>query len=561
MRFLASIPSWSLPIAAALGLALTAPSGHGAPPPVEQGAVATEHALSTRAAREMLRLGGNAVDAAIAAALTAGVVTPTSSGLGGGGFALVLGANELQPRVLDFREVAPRGVSLDALEKRPLPFEQRGHLVGVPGEPAGLWELSKRFGKRPWSSLAQPAIRSAKLGFAVGPHLARMLGASGDLAREKPLAALFFGGGTAKKEGAQIKNPELARTLSRFAAEGPKAIYTGAIAQELVETARAAGSSIEQRDLDEYSVKERNALHVAWAGHDVFTMPAPSAGGLLLAETLGTLSVAELTQLGYQSGAAQHLVAEAFRSALADRFRYAGDPDFVPDPSARLLEPARLAKKRVGFALDRTHSLPLLVAEEHGTHHIVVADAAGTVVSLTTTVNRLFGAKLVAKNSGIVLNDELDDFTLGRDAAAFGLAQSPNTARAGARPVSSMTPTIVLKQGRPVLALGGSGGMAISTNVTQLLLARLAFGKSPAELTRMPRIFMPLKNDTIWLEAGAPQALLDDLGFRGERVGKAPPFGTAVQVLARDDGLWQAAADPRKYGVASDSSGEHAAAP
>jgi len=560
VRFLALLPAWVTPAASALGLFLLAPSGRGAEP-VERGAVASEHPLVTRAALETLRLGGNAVDAAITAALTAGVVSPTSSGLGGGGFAMVLRSNEREPSVLDFRETAPRGLSVEALERRPLPFEERGHLVGVPGEPLGLFELSRRFGKRPWASLAAPAIRAARQGFAVGPHLARSLGSNADLPKEKPLAALFFGGGRPALEGRVVKNLPLARTLARVAAEGPKAIYQGAIATELIQTARSAGSSLDQQDMDAYSIRDRKPLHVSWAGHEIFTMPPPSAGGLLLAETLGMLSPAELTRAGYLSGAYHHLLAEAFRSALADRFRNVGDPEFVADRSAEWLAPARLSERRRNIALDRTHALPLLASEEHGTHHIVATDAQGMLVSLTTTVNRLFGAKLVGKDSGVVLNDELDDFTLAKDVKALGIASSPNAPRPGARPVSSMTPSIALKDGRPVLAIGGSGGMAISTNVTQVLVARLLFGKSVEELTRMPRFFVPTKGDTLWLEAGSPPALFEDLAFRGERVGKAPQFATAVQLLARDGALWQAAADPRKHGGASDSSGEHLAAP
>jgi gamma-glutamyltranspeptidase/glutathione hydrolase len=556
VRFLAIAPAWAVPVALGIALVALAPAGHGAEP-VERGAVASEHPIATRAAMEILKQGGNAVDAVIAAAFTAGVVSPTSSGLGGGGFALVLKPNEAEPSVLDFRETAPRGVSVEALERRPLPFEERGHLFGVPGEPAGLFELSRRFGKRAWATLAAPAIRAAGQGFAVGPHLARSLAGHADLAREKPLAALFFPGGHAALEGRVVKNAPLARTLARVAAEGPKAIYQGAIASEIVETARSAGSAVEQRDLDEYRVYERKALHTSFAGHEIYTMPPPSAGGLLLAETLGMLSKAELEKLGFQSGAYQHLLAEAFRSAFVDRFRYVGDPEFVPLDTSRLLAPERLAKRRKALALDRTHSLPLLASEEHGTHHIVVADASGMVVSLTTTVNRLFGAKLVTKNSGIVLNDELDDFTLARDAKALGIEASPNAPRGGARPVSSMTPTIALKDGRPVLAMGGSGGMAISTNVTQLLVARLTFGKSAEELTRMQRFYIPMKGDTMWVESSAPQALFDDLAYRGERAKKAPDFATAVQVLTRDGALWQAAADPRKHGGAIDSQGEH----
>jgi gamma-glutamyltranspeptidase/glutathione hydrolase len=543
------LPSWVPPLSIALGLALAAPTVQSAEPS-RGGAVATEHPLCTRAALDVLSQGGDAVDAAVAASLMAGVVSPTSSGLGGGGFALVLTPGATQPVVIDFREVAPRGLDAAALGRRPLPFEARGQLVGVPGEAAGLFELVRRFGKRPWASLVEPAARQARRGFAVGPHLAQIVGGQGaaEYRREPGLGNVYFPGGHAALEGRVIKNPKLSRTLSRLGAEGPKILIEGTIADELVRTVKGAGGALEKQDLAEYAVRERQPLHIVWGGDDIFTMPPPSAGGLLLAETLGMLSREELVRLAPSEGAYQHLLAEAFRSALWDRFVHVGDPDAVPLDTTALLAPSRLAERRRGLALDRTHSLPLLAAEEHGTHHLVVADASGMVVSLTTTVNHVFGAKLVLPEAGIALNDELDDFALERDAASMGLKSLPNAPRAGARPVSSMTPTIVVRQGRPVVAIGGSGGMAISTNVAQLLIAHLVRGTSASELVKLPRFFIPLRGSTILLEAGAPQSLRSDLEYRGERVGTFPSFATAVQVLTRPGDAWEAAADPRKHG-------------
>jgi gamma-glutamyltranspeptidase/glutathione hydrolase len=349
-----------------------------------------------------------------------------------------------------------------------------------------------------------------------------------------------------------VKNPKLARTLRRLAAEGPSAIYDGSIAAEIAAAVHSAGGALDLEDLRAYSPRERKPLHASWAGYDIYSMPPPSAGGFLLAETLGLLSRDELSHLGFQSSAYQHLLAEAFRSALADRFSFLGDPDRVAVDVQRLLDPARLARKRKELALDRTHSVPLLVGEEHGTHHLVVVDSKGMVVSLTTTVNRVFGAKLVGAESGVVLNDELDDFTPARDAVALGIEDSPNAPRPNARPVSSMTPTIVLERGRPVLAIGGSGGMAISTNVTQLLVAALTFGKKPDELVRMQRFYVPTSRDTILLEQGGAATLADELRARGERVGMAPSIGfSAVQLISRDASGWLAAADPRKDGSAA----------
>jgi gamma-glutamyltranspeptidase/glutathione hydrolase len=543
--------SW-VPAVLLAGLALALPDGtlRAAEP---QGAAASEHPLVTRAALDVLEHGGNAVDAAIAATLMAGVVSPSSSGLGGGGFALVSKPGAPEPTLLDFRETAPQGLDASALERRPLPANERGHLVGTPGEARGLDELSRRFGKRKWSELTAIAERRARLGYPVGQHLARTLASrfAADLRSDAGLSALFFPGGRASVAGAVIKNPKLAATLRRLGAEGPRAIYEGKIAAELVGTARSAGSALSAEDLLGYAVEERKPLRVSWAGYELYIMPAPSAGGLLLAETLGMWSREELARLGYQSGAYQHALAETFRSALLDRFRNVGDPKFVPVNEASLLVPARLAERRKALSLDRTHSLPTLAQTEHGTHHLVVADRDGMVVSLTTTVNRVFGSKLLAPDSGIVLNDQLDDFTAERDVRALGLSTNPNAARAGARPVSSMTPTIVFHDGQPVLALGGSGGMAISTNVTQLLLGRLVFDKPLSALVEAPRFYVPTQGpNTILLEDGAPPALTADLVYRGERVGKAWSVATAVQLLARSSTGWESAADPRKFGAA-----------
>lgn len=553
LRLVRKLPTSApvLAVVAGLWLALPGAQVRAAEP---AGAAASEHPLVTRAALDVLEKGGNAVDAAVAAALMAGVVSPSSSGLGGGGFAMVSRPGTPEPTVLDFREFAPKGVQAEVLDRRPLAPEERGHLVGVPGEARGLDELIRRFGKRRWAELAAPAERRARLGYAVGPHLARTLGgfSAADLKREAGLSALFYPGGRALVPGALVKNPKLAGTLKRLGAEGPRALYEGAIAAELVRTARAAGSPLTSEDLLHYSVKERKPLHVAWAGYELYTMPLPSAGGLLLAETLGMWSREQLVALGYQSGAYQHALAETFRSAFLDRFRFIGDPEFVPVNEQNLLAPERLAKKRSALSLDRTHSLPTLAQTEHGTHHMVFADRDGMVVSLTTTVNRVFGSKLLAPDSGIVLNDQLDDFTASRDAERLGVASNPNMPRPEARPVSSMTPTIVFREGRPVLALGGSGGMAISTNVTQLLLGRLAFDKPLAELVQTPRFYVPLQGgSTILLEDGASPALLAELAYRGERVGKAWPVATAVQMLARSGTGWESAADPRKFGSAA----------
>jgi gamma-glutamyltranspeptidase/glutathione hydrolase len=541
-------PLW-LALLLALFLVLAAPGSAGQPG--TSAAVATENATSSKEALAVLARGGNAVDAAITAALVAGVTSPSSSGIGGGGFAIVWQAASRQASIVDFREVAPRGIDAAAFEHRPFSPAERAKYSGIPGELAGLFELSHRFGKLPWKELVEPAARVAKTGFPVSAHLGAMLGfAAKDLRQDPGISALFFPKGKPAAVGSLLKNDALAATLTRVAAEGPSALYTGSIAKDLVDAANSKGGALTEAELGAYKPVDRAPLHVRWEGYDVYTMPPPSAGGMMLAETLGLFSRAELAKLGAGSGAYQHVLAEAMRGAVADRMRYLGDPDVVKVDLTGLLAGARLARRKKTIAVDRTHAIPRFGLEEHGTHEIVTADAAGDVVSLTTTVNRVFGAKLTGSASGVVLNDELDDFSKKTDVAAFGMSESPNRPRPGARPVSSMTPTVVVKDGKAVLAIGGSGGSAIATNVTQVLLSRLVFGTTPLDAVKAARFYIPPGGRSILLEKGAPQSLIDDLEYRGEVVGENRFTSSAVQLIAVENGRKLPASDPRKHGVA-----------
>jgi len=514
-------------------------------------AAATEHPLCSREALAQMRAGGNAIDAAVAAALVAGVVAPTSSGLGGGGFALVWLGAERRPYLLDFRETAPAKIDVEAFERRPFSPSERGRMVGVPGELRGIYQLHAKFGRRSWQDVVSPAIRYAKTGYAVGQHLGSMTRRYRKQLRADPgLARVFLPGGKPAAVGRRVTNPALAATLEQIATQGSRVLYEGAMASDLITAAARGQSPTTLADLRAYRPVERQPIHVKWEGYDVYTMPLPSAGGMMLAQTLGMYSRAELLKLGWQSGAYQHLVAEALRGAVADRMRYLGDPAYQSVDLARLLSPKRLELRRRSIALDRSHALPRFGLEEGGTHALVTADATGNWVSLTTTVNTAFGAELTGQRSGVVLNDELDDFTKRADVLPFGMKESPNRPRAGARPVSSMTPTIVVKDGSAVLALGGSGGTAIATNVTQLVLARLVFGTGPDAAVKAPRFYIPTQGAFIWLERGASKRLVADLEARGEIVGTTPFTKSAVQLIAETGGRKVAAADPRKHGSA-----------
>lgn len=513
--------------------------------------VATENATATRDALSILEAGGSAADAAIVAALVAGVTSPSSSGLGGGGFALYWDATEGKMRALDFRERAPKELSPAEFESRPMPEVQEGRLVGVPSELLGLFELHRRAGKLPFAVLVRKAEARAKKGYFVSPHLGAML-AWGEkkLAHRPALGALFYPKGKPALVGQRIINPALGKTLERIAEEGPEVFLRGPLVEEMVKTTRAAAGALSIADFDEYRVLEREPIRVRYDGRDVYTMPPPSAGGLLLSEILLLFSPDELRTLGFGTPAYEHLLAEGMRGAIADRLRFIGDPELEPTRIEALLDDERMRARRAKIALDRTHALPLFGLEEHGTHHLVTSDRKGNVVSLTTTVNRLFGSTLVTEEGGIVLNDELDDFTKQADMAAFGLKESPNRPRPLARPVSSMTPTIVIEGGEAVLALGGSGGMTIPTNVTQVLLGCLVFGQNPADAVRFPRVQIPTGGDTILVESSVSEEHRKDLAFRGERVGEQRFRGSAVQVISRRDGVLKAASDPRKSGEA-----------
>lgn len=534
---------------------LCASAALAAPPaletPVHFGfGVATESPTATRDAASVLNAGGSAIDGAIVAALVAGVTAPTSSGLGGGGFALFW-SKDKGANVLDFRETAPASLVRAPFEERPLTRERVGHLVGTPGEVRGLWDLHQRGSNKTWKSLVDKAIFRAKNGFFVGQHLGSMLLYAKDRMADLPgFSSVFYKGGKPALVGQRLVNPTLARTLEKLAALGPDGFYEGTVAADIVAAARAHGGTLSLLDLKSYRSRERKPLLVPYDDAQVYTMPPPSAGGLMMVETLKMFPAEYLRRLGHGTPAYQHVLAEAMRSAVADRMRALGDPDFEKVDLDQLLDDARLEKRRARIALDLTHSIPRFGLEESGTHAIVTSDRQGNVVSLTTTVNRLFGSKIYAQDSGVILNDELNDFTEKKDVAPFGMADTPNRPRPLARPVSSMTPTIVVRDGEPVVALGGSGGTAIATNATQTLLAHLVFGHAPQKAVSADRIYIPTNGAHVLVEKGTPEAHVQDLERRGEVVGVMPFAGTAIQMLSFEDGHVKGGADPRKHGLA-----------
>ncbi len=512
----------------------------------------------------VLERGGDAVDAAVAAATVLGVVAPAGSGIGGGGFALVWRAKERKITTFDFRETAPAAFDAVAFEQRARgsadeKSKTRGALVGVPGEVLGLTTLHARWGKFTLAEDLEGAIKAARDGFPLGRYLAEVL--RGDpflIASHTTLGPLFFAGGAVRSRSARVARPALAKTLERIGAEGAIAFYEGPVAERLVTAARRFGSALTVDDLRARAVEERAPIVRTFGARAVYTMPSPSAGGLMALEALTVLGAdptSSLSKLGSGSSAELHAIAESMRGALADRLLFVGDPSTDVHAAARLegaLDRGRLEKRAATWLPSRAHAAIDDAARERGTSHLVVVDGEGNVVSLTTTINGPFGARIETED-GVLLNDELDDFTTRAEAERFlGGSPSPNRPRPLARPVSSMMPTLVLEDGEPMLALGGSGGRRIATACTQVLLRALVHGDDPAEAIAAPRVHVGAGTELL-IERGVPRDVENALRARGNEVA-ADTMKAAVQAvrITRTNGerTLHAAADPRKYGLA-----------
>jgi gamma-glutamyltranspeptidase/glutathione hydrolase len=526
-----------------------------APPPVRgrAGIVSADHPLASAAGAQMLERGGNAVDAVVAAALSAGVVQPAGSGLGGGGFAVVVRGDERV--VLDFREIAPaaahRDMYLDdAGNVIPGASTDGGLAVGVPGEPRGLAELLDRFGNLSASAVAKPAIEQASGGFPIGAHLVNCLGRYPEITPR-----LLDGWSAVPGQAERVRRKRLARTLGAWARSGGDALYTGPIAADIVAATRDSGGVLTAEDLAAYQPVERPPLVGSYRGYTVVTMPPPSSGGAVLLQVLGVLEAWDLAELGHNSSEHLHLLAEAFQHAYADRARLMGDPDFVDVPVDRMLDSARIDEIRRSIYPSRTfersyYGLDVGIPEDGGTHHIAVIDSDGMAVALTTTINTLFGAKVVAERSGILLNDEMDDFVAKPGVPnAFGLVgREANAVEPGKKPLSSMTPTVVLDpDGAVVMAVGGSGGPYIISSTLQALSNVIDFGMDPEEAVSAPRMHHQWVPEVLRVDQGIPADVQANLIARGHTV-EVKEFYSAVQMALVDGDHFTGACDPRKGG-------------
>jgi gamma-glutamyltranspeptidase/glutathione hydrolase len=537
--------------------------------------VVTDDPLASEAAAAVLAAGGNAVDATIAASLALAVVRPEAGNLGGGGFMLVCMA-DAAPVMIDCRESAPaaatRDMFLDAAgEPDPERSRASGLAVGVPGTVAGLALAHDRFGSRPWPTLIEPAIELAAGGFPVGERLAALLADStlaARLGRSDASARLFLRGGEHPyTAGERLVQPELAATLRRIASHGAPGFYTGPVATALADEVAAWGGRITVDDLAAYRAVERQPVIGQHAGYEVVSASPPAAGGIVLLLELGMVAALETRRMAsgdLEPATSPHFLAEIMRRAYALRSSLIGDPDQVEVPQAALTDPA-LARALAADIdpLRATPSSALEISRAHAataggegteTTHLVVIDANGNAVSSTTSLNAYFGTGILVTGHGFLLNNTMDDFATKPGAPnLYGLVQGEQNAVApGKRPLSSMTPTVLRRDGRSVMALGSPGGSRITHAVLQVLLNQLELGLGPEAAVRRPRIHHQFLPDTLFFEEGAVDTpARARLEAAGHTLVEAPwAIGQVHLAVRRADGRWDGVADPRRGGTA-----------
>lgn len=534
--------------------------------------IVAAHPAASEAGRAMLRRGGSAADAAIAALLVLNVVEPQSSGIGGGAFALVHGPDGLV--AWDARETAPAGARPGMFlgpDGAPLPFFEAvagGHSVGVPGLVRLMQALHVRHGQLAWAELFAPAIRLAREGFPVSPRLAGLVARYRERLAAAPAAKLLLPEGEPMAEGEILTNSALAKTFERLAAEGPDAFYRGAIAEAVVAAVRAAPhpGSMTRKDLADYSVKARVPVCTVYRERfRICGMGPPSSGATTVGQILGLLETFAVGDLDLDSPRLWHLFAEASRLAYADRARYLADPDFVRVPVRGLLDPGYLAGRARSIDRERASEgraeagdppwregrlmAPQAPGNRPGTTHLSVVDGGGLAISLTASVEQAFGSGRMA--AGFLLNNQLTDFSF-RPTAEDGTPVA-NAAQPRKRPRSSMAPSIVYRTAsaeRPHILTGSPGGSRIPEYVAGALVAMLDFGADPAAAAALFHVSHRNRGNVALEEAAAPPGLADSLSAMGHEVERAAMTSGLHIIRHRDDGTLEGGADPRREGVA-----------
>lgn len=495
------------------------------------GMVASESRLASQVGVDVLKKGGNAIDAAVATAFALAVTLPNSGNLGGGGFMLLHDAKTGKDTAIDFREMAPAAATRDMY------LDEHGQVIadkslftqaaiGVPGTVAGMMYALEHYGSKPRAALIAPAIALALQGFPVDEQLSVALDAeAGHLGAWDSTKKIFFKDGRPLHAGEPLRNPDLAHSMQRIARSGASAFYTGPIARAIAAEAKAHGGLITAEDLKNYKVVEREPVKGHYRGYEIVSMPPPSSGGVHIVQILNMLSQFPLREWGHNSARTIHVEAEAMKLAYADRSEYLGDPDFVKVPVKGLTSQAyanELVQK-----IDPAKATPSSTIrpgrpqpyESDQTTQFTVADGAGNVVSVTYTLNTNFGSGIVATGTGILLNNEMDDFSAKPGVPnAYGLVGGEaNAVQAFKRPLSSMSPTIVLKDGKPWLATGSPGGARIITTTLQTLVDMIDFGMNPAEAGSAVRVHHQWLPDELRVEKGLnadTTALLVGMGYK-----------------------------------------------
>lgn len=507
-----------------------------APVEARNGMVVSASQIASEIGVDIMKRGGNAADAAVATGIALAVVYPRAGNLGGGGFATVRLADG-KATTIDFRETAPAAASrdmyLDANGQVVPGRSTAGYMAaGVPGTVAGMALLHEKYGsgKLSWAELLEPAYRLAEQGFTVSANLARDLRSSERLlGRFAESRRVFLRDGRFYEAGETFKQPDLARTLQRLRKDGAAEFYNGETAKLIAADMAANGGTIALADLAAYRAIERPAVTGTYRGHEIITMGSPSSGGVALMQMLGMLEPYDVGSLGFHSAAQIHLFAEVMRRAFRDRAAFMGDADFAQVPTDKLLDQAYIAGLMKDFDPDRaTPSEALLAApapraESQETTHFSVVDAAGNAVGITYTINGLYGNGVTVPGAGFLLNNEMDDFTSRVGAPNnYGLIQGESNAIApGKRPLSSMTPTIVVRDGKPLLVTGSPGGPTIINTVLLVITNVIDFDMSVTGAVDAPRFHHQWQPDTIRYEPNfATSQTIEQLAARGHRFGQ-----------------------------------------
>ncbi|MCT4712140.1 gamma-glutamyltransferase [Enterobacteriaceae bacterium H11S18] len=554
-----------------ISLCLTAGA---APPPVsygvetdiyhpvraEHGMVATVDALATQVGVDILKQGGNAVDAAVAVGYALAVTHPQAGNLGGGGF-MLLRTKGGKTTAIDFREMAPEKASRDMFLDEQGNADSKKSLTsplasGTPGTVAGFSLALEKYGTMPLNKVIQPAFKLAREGYIVNEALAddlKQYGSEVLPSHENSRAIFWKKDGSLLQKGDRLIQVNLAKSLELIAENGPDAFYKGPIADQIAEEMAKSGGLISKADLANYKAVERKPISGEYRGYEVYSMPPPSSGGIHIVQILNILENFDLAKYGFGSADAMQLVAEAEKYAYADRSEYLGDPDFVKVPWQALTSKAyakSLAEKiDVNKARPSSDIKPGRLApyESNQTTHFSVVDKDGNAVAVTYTLNTNFGSGIVAGNTGILMNNQMDDFSakpgvpnvyglVGGDANAVG----PHK-----RPLSSMSPTIVVKDGKTWLVTGSPGGSRIITTVLQMVINTVDFGMNVAEATNAPRFHHQWLPDELRVEKGFSPDTLKLLGEKGQKVVVKEAMGSTQSIMIAPDGKLYGASDPR----------------